>query len=165
MNLFFHSSKFTNLQSSLINVESIERFKVNADIISILIHNNTLQSFVWSSIALNIPDSGAHSGPGGGGLGPPEPGKSIDFRGFQTPTDAEPTLKRIKFQPPPPWICPCSMFPIRKLIIFFCGYYTKVTHAFQMLQKQWRNEDFSKVHWTCHSKNGGSIEIVHVFQV
>ena len=46
--------KITNLQSSLINIESIERFKVTADIISILIHNNTLQSFVWSSIALKF---------------------------------------------------------------------------------------------------------------
>ena len=42
------------LQSSSINIESIERFKVTADIISVLIHNNTFQSFVWLSIALNI---------------------------------------------------------------------------------------------------------------
>ena len=41
-----------NLHSTLhCNVES---FKVTADIISILIHNNTLQNFVWSSIELNI---------------------------------------------------------------------------------------------------------------
>ena len=51
---FFISSKFTNLQSGLIKKKSIERFKVTADIISILIHNNTLQSFVRSSITLNI---------------------------------------------------------------------------------------------------------------
>ena len=51
---FFISSKFTNLPSSHVNIESIERFKVTADIISILNHNNTLQSFDWSSIALNI---------------------------------------------------------------------------------------------------------------
>ena len=50
---FFISLKFTNLQSSLIKIESIERFKVTAGKISILIHNNTLPSFVWSSIALN----------------------------------------------------------------------------------------------------------------
>ena len=36
------------------NIETIERFKVTADIISILIHNNTIQSFVWSSIEINI---------------------------------------------------------------------------------------------------------------
>ena len=47
-------TKITNLKSSLINIESIERFKVTADITLILIHNNTLQSFVCSSIALNI---------------------------------------------------------------------------------------------------------------
>ena len=41
---FFKVHKPTN--QLLINVESIERFKVTADIISILIHNNTLQSFV-----------------------------------------------------------------------------------------------------------------------
>ena len=52
---FFITSKFTNLQSSLINKESIKRFNATSDIISILIHNhnNILQSFVWSSIALN----------------------------------------------------------------------------------------------------------------
>ena len=43
--IFFISSKFTNLQSSLINIESIERLKVTADIISILIHYNTIRSF------------------------------------------------------------------------------------------------------------------------
>ena len=51
---FLIYSKFTNLQSNLFNTELTERFKVTADIISILIHNNTLQSFVWSSIALSI---------------------------------------------------------------------------------------------------------------
>ena len=50
-NFFSISLNFTNLKSSLNNIESIERLKVTA---SILIHNNTLQSFVWSSIALNI---------------------------------------------------------------------------------------------------------------
>ena len=45
---FFISLRFTNLQTSFINIELIERFKVTADIILILIHNNILQSFVWS---------------------------------------------------------------------------------------------------------------------
>ena len=52
LNFFFHF--FTNLQSSIINIELIKRFKVTVDIISLMIHNNTLQSFVWSSIALKI---------------------------------------------------------------------------------------------------------------
>ena len=51
---FFISSKFINLQSSAINIESIETDKVTADKILILIYNNTLLSFVWLSIALNI---------------------------------------------------------------------------------------------------------------
>ena len=42
-NFFSISLNFTNLKSSLNNIESIERLKVTA---SILIHNNTLQSFV-----------------------------------------------------------------------------------------------------------------------
>ena len=51
LNFFYHFFKVYNLPGSLINVELIERFKVTADIISIQIHNYTLQSFVWSSIA------------------------------------------------------------------------------------------------------------------
>jgi len=46
VNFIFISSKLKNLEISLINVESIKRFQVTADIISILIHNNNLQFFV-----------------------------------------------------------------------------------------------------------------------
>ena len=52
--LFFISSKFTTLQRSLINIESIESFKVTVDIISILIHNNTLQFFFLINIRFPI---------------------------------------------------------------------------------------------------------------
>jgi len=44
LNFFFHF--FTNLQSSIINIELIKRFKGTVEIISLMIQNNTLQSFV-----------------------------------------------------------------------------------------------------------------------
>ena len=70
----------------------------------ILIYNNTLKSFVWSSVALKI-----------------------------------------------------HVFHF-KLNIYICGFLQKWLAHF-LLQKRWRNEGFLKVHRTCHSINGGSLEI------
>ena len=55
VSFFFISLKFTNLQSSLINIESIERFKVTADIISILIHNNIISKLCLIKYFIKYP--------------------------------------------------------------------------------------------------------------
>ena len=79
--------------------------RLRKELKSILIHNNTLQSFVWSSIALKI--------------------HVFHFENW----------------------------------IFFCGFSTKVTRAFLASETM---EKVSKVHLTCHSVNGGSLEITHL---
>ena len=80
--------------------------RLRKELKSILIHNNTLQSFVWSSIALKI--------------------HVYHFENW----------------------------------IFFCGFSTKVTRAFLASETM---ENVLKVHLTCHSVNGGSLEITHLF--
>ena len=52
--IFLHFPSSGNLHSSLPCIALTQTKRLRKEINYILIHNNTLQSFVWSSIALNI---------------------------------------------------------------------------------------------------------------
>ena len=101
-----HFPSSGNLQSTLHCIALTQNKRLRKEIKYILIHNNTFQSFVWSTIALKIHVSHFEN-----------------------------------------WLF-LFVVSLQKWLLHF------------LLQKRWKNEGFQGI---CHSINGGSLEITHVF--